>query len=368
MADPISRPRLAAALVSIAFLVSGCQLANELAATPGTNPRATATAVPSPTASGSPERTPSPGLTPSPSPTPLGYVSYTVRKGDTLYQIAATHGTTWQSMVYWNRDRYERLNPDDPSYDPGRIEIGWVLLIQPGVVVAYEPAPGSTPQPTVEPTPTGPPSVAFTHGTRTGTLVALTFDMGGRVDPALDIMNWLIDHDVKATIFMTGAIIDSTNTDVGRKVLALIGGHRALFQLGNHSYTHRDFRMLTDAEIALELRGMEQAVAGRSTLSPRPIFRPPYGGYDSRVLADVVADGYSRTILWDVDSIDWKPVSDGGPTTAQIVTKVRDNVRPGSIILFHLGGYNTLDALPGVLDVLQARGLQPVTIGELVGL
>jgi len=184
----------------------------------------------------------------------------------------------------------------------------------------------------------------------------------------VDIMELLIASDVKATVFMTGAIIDSTNTDAGRTVLGLMDGHRGLFELGNHSYTHRDFRTLSDAQIATELRGMEQAVAALSTLDPRPLFRPPYGGYDARVLAAVGANAYTRTILWDIDSIDWRPESDGGPTTEQIVAKVRDNVRGGSIVLFHLGGYNTLAALPGVLDVLAQEGLSPATVSEVIGL
>ena len=52
--------------------------------------------------------------------------------------------------------------------------------------------------------------------------VALTFDMGGRVGDALAIVDWLIEHDVHATVFMTGAMADNPNTDAGRKVLSII--------------------------------------------------------------------------------------------------------------------------------------------------
>ena len=362
-------PRLVAALVSCALLVAACQLAL---------PSPSATIVPSPFGSASPSATPTapPSASPtssttpppSASPTASPFTSYTVQTGDTLFRIAAAHATTWQSIVFWNKDAYPGLDPDDASYDPAHIEVGWVLAIQPGVVVPYEPGPGATPRPTVEPTPIASPSIAVRNGSRTSHLVALTFDMGGRVDPAVNIMELLIANDVPATIFMTGAIIDSTNTNAGRNVLSLIDGHRGLFELGNHSYTHRDFRTLTDEQIAVELRGMEQAVAARSDLSPRPLFRPPYGTYDARVLAAMGANGYSRTVLWDIDSIDWRPESDGGPTTAQIVAKVRDNVRGGSIVLFHLGGYNTLAALPAILEALADRGLEPATVSDLIGL
>jgi len=356
--------RLAALLMSVALLASACgQATPSPVPTPTTAPGSPG---PSPSASAAPTSFATPTLFPSASASAAAFIEYAVQGGDTLFHIAATYATSWQSLVFWNRERYASLDPADPSYDPARLEIGWVLQLQPGIVLAYEPGPGATPRPSVAPT-SGAPSVAVSHGSRTSQLVALTFDMGGRVDPALDIMALLLDRNVRATVFMTGAIIDSTNTDVGRKVLTILDVHRDRFQLGNHSYTHRDFRTLSEAQIGVELESTERAIAAHSTLDPRPIFRPPYGGYDARVLAAVGAVGYARTILWDVDSIDWRPEADGGPTTAQIVAKVRDNVRGGSIILFHLGGYNTLAALPGVLDVLAAAGLRPATMAELIG-
>ena len=67
-----------------------------------------------------------------PTPTALPtFASYVVRSGDTLTSIALAHGTTARSLAFWNRIRYPSLDPDAPSYDPNRIEIGWVLLLVP---------------------------------------------------------------------------------------------------------------------------------------------------------------------------------------------------------------------------------------------
>ncbi len=198
-------------------------------------------------------------------------------------------------------------------------------------------------------------------------MVALTFDMGGRVDPALDIMNWLIANDVPATIFMTGAMTDNVNTDAGRDVLRIIDAHRGFFALGNHSYSHPDFRDLTAAQMRDELVRTETSIANYTSVSPRPLFRPPFGGQNATVVQAVANAGYTRTIMWDVDTIDWRPESEGGPTANAIVSKVTANAQGGSIVLMHLGGYNTFDALPMLVANLRARGLQPVTIPTLLG-
>ena len=193
--------------------------------------------------------------------------------------------------------------------------------------------------------------------------------MGGRVGDAVAIMEWLVAHDVHATVFMTGAMADSANTDAGRVVLAIVEAHPDLFTLGNHSYTHRDFRTLTAAEIRDELRETEVALAAGCSQDLRPFFRPPNGGVDADVLAAVGAAGYRDTVTWDVDTIDWRPVVNDppGPTADQIVSKVLDQARNGSIVLSHLGGYHTFAALPRVVAGLRAAGFELVNLDELLG-
>jgi len=212
------------------------------------------------------------------------------------------------------------------------------------------------------------PSILVTHGPRTSNQVALTFDMGGRVGDALAIVSWLVDHDVHATIFMTGAMADNPNTDAGRQVLAIVQAHPELFTLGNHSYTHRDFRNLTAAEIHSELLRTEAAIAPYCTQNLHPFFRPPNGGYNAAVLAAVGTDGYRYTVTWDVDTIDWRPIVNDppGPTADQIVAKVLGNTRGGSIVLMHLGGYETYEALPAIVEGLRARGVQLANLDELL--
>lgn len=190
--------------------------------------------------------------------------------------------------------------------------------------------------------------------------------MGGRVDPALDIMKWLVENQVKATIFMTGAMAENPNTEAGRQVLAIVDANRGLFEIGNHSYSHPDFRTLTAAEMRDELARTEAAVATYTGASMRPLFRPPFGGVDADVLAAVGPAGYPYAIMWDVDTIDWRPEADGGPTAAEMVAKVVANAQGGSIVLMHLGGYNTFEALPAIAAGLRDRGFAFAKVSEVL--
>ncbi|HVM25444.1 MAG TPA: polysaccharide deacetylase family protein, partial [Candidatus Limnocylindrales bacterium] len=216
-------------------------------------------------------------------------------------------------------------------------------------------------------TPTAATGVLVTNGNRGTNRVALTLDMGGRVGDALAIMTWLRDHDVRATIFMTGAMADSTATDAGRQVLARIDARPDLFDLGNHSYHHPHMTKLTVTQMRAELTTTEAAIARYASSSPRPFFRPPFGEWNTTLVNAAASVGYPYTVMWDVDTIDWKPVADGGPTAQQIVDKVVGRAQGGSIVLMHLGGYETLDALPGIVSGLRARGFELVTLGQMLG-
>jgi hypothetical protein len=46
--------------------------------------------------------------------------------------------------------------------------------------------------------------------------------------------------------------------------------------------------------------------------------------------------------------------------------KIRTNAKSGSIVLMHLGGYNTLDALPYTILGLRAASLRPTSLTGLL--
>jgi peptidoglycan/xylan/chitin deacetylase (PgdA/CDA1 family) len=212
-----------------------------------------------------------------------------------------------------------------------------------------------------------------------GQAMALTFDMGGRLDPALDILAFLVEQQVCTTLFPTGAM---SATHVGQQVLAIVRDHPGLFELGNHTMHHCNLRdgglgsptiapcqtngPPSAAFIASELTDAAAILEAGSGQDPAPYWRPPYGIYTDSILATAAGVGYPKTIMWSIDTIDWRPISENGPTAAQIATKVVTSASSGSIVLMHLGGYETLGALRIMVPALRERGMLLTSVSDLL--
>ncbi len=65
--------------------------------------------------------------------------------------------------------------------------------------------------------------------------------------------------------------------------------------------------------------------------------------------------------IWDGDSLDWKGIS-----AREIQQRVLKNVRSGSIILFHNAAEHTPEALPGIIEALQAEGYTIVPVSQIL--
>lgn len=205
------------------------------------------------------------------------------------------------------------------------------------------------------------------HGNRGSGAVALTFTVGNRLEPAVEILELLRSRGVPATIFMSGIVFDQDDTRAdAERALQLIGARPDLFQLGQHGYRAGELAGLPREEVITEVEGAEEVLARYGISELGPYFSPAGGAWDPPLLAVLGSLGYPTTVLWDVDPLDWQPPADGGPSAEEVASRVLGSVQGGSIVLLHLGGWNTLPALPAIIDGLAARGLRPVTVAELL--
>jgi len=179
--------------------------------------------------------------------------------------------------------------------------------------------------------------------------VALTFD-DGPSDYTPEVLHILHKRHAKATFFMLGQQVASYPS-YARRVLA--SGN----EIGNHSYDHA--LLPSGSNIAHASREIE-----RKTGFTPCLFRPPYGAINSG-LAGAVKDNGMKSIIWDVDTNDWKL-----PGSAAIKSRVIGGSHSGSIVLMHDGGgprSGTVDALDGIISGLRHRGYELVTVSELLG-
>jgi peptidoglycan/xylan/chitin deacetylase (PgdA/CDA1 family)/LysM repeat protein len=340
----------------------------------------TVSPTPAPSGSGSAQPSSSaPTFRPS-ATEPPDETTYTVQAGDTLSSIARTWGTSVGQLQAWNAAAYPSL-----LVDANTLQAGWILV----VAGDSETTPIPTTVPTVAPTP-GPSGCTagdrlaagsqqtFSTVPNAGHALSLTLDMGGRLDPGIDILNLLIANHVCVTIFPTGAM---AQTFEGQQIMAVIKAHPELFEIGNHTMHHCDLvnggggspttapcaGVTPTADfIRRELTDAAAILTQYSGQHPVPYWRPPYGTMNQAVRDAAASVGYTKTFLWDIDTIDWKPISQGGPTAQQIATKVVGNARDGSIVLMHLGGYETLDALKIMIPALRDRGFLLTSLSDLL--
>lgn len=187
-----------------------------------------------------------------------------------------------------------------------------------------------------------------------GQNVALTFDAGASGKPGNDILKALRERGIRCTFFMTGEFAHR-NPELLRAIAA--DGH----EFGNHTWSHPDLTKLPDDEIRDELRRTEEEVANLTGLSTLPWFRPPYGARNRRVLKVAANEGY-ECVYWTLDCWD---AYKKDITADEITERILSRIRPGAVVLCHIGSSATAEALPKVLDGIAEMNLTPVRVSEL---
>ena len=184
-------------------------------------------------------------------------------------------------------------------------------------------------------------------------VVAISFDACWGNEKTAGILETLEKHDVKANYFVVGSWAEQYKGDL--KMLADSGR----VEIGTHSNTHPHMPKLSVKQMELELT-TSNALIENITGKKVELFRAPYGDYSDAMLKTAEDLGLF-TIQWDVDSLDWKNLSAG-----EITNRILSGVKPGSIVLMHNDGKNTLAALPAIIEGLKNKGYSFVTIGELI--
>jgi len=189
--------------------------------------------------------------------------------------------------------------------------------------------------------------------------IALTFDAGWLYDQTTNLLDVLDNYQVKSTFFLRGRWAED-HPGLAKEILKR--GHST----ENHSLTHGHMKGMTEAEIRNEMALSTKLIQEATGYRPY-LFRPPFGEYDSRVLKILAEQGFPYTIMWTIDSLDWMEERNGEKVTAQYLTKrILSNATDKGIVLMHVGGYQTVNALPDIIEGLRKDGYKLVKVNDML--
>ena len=168
------------------------------------------------------------------------------------------------------------------------------------------------------------------------------------------MLDLFAQEGVRAVFFILGERLQTPGAiDIVRR--AASEGHL----IGNHSMTHRRLTELPPDQIEAEILRTRELIAD---FEPKQkLFRPPYGAWNNSVISVAKRLGY-KTVLWNVDSQDWKAENQPTRWVDIAIEGVQQSRR--SVCLFH--DYNhTADHLPEMVRRMkQIPGCQFVGYDE----
>jgi len=208
----------------------------------------------------------------------------------------------------------------------------------------------------------------YAKGSPAEKVVALTFDDGPNEPYTSQILDILSKYNVKATFFLIGKNVQ-LYPKTAQRILA--EGN----VIGNHSYSHNANHALSDYG-AEDLQRAQKVIFNITGVSPH-LYRPPHGKKTPWELQDVKEAGLIE-VMWSASANDQHILAYfGKPTPETFAREIVRTTNPGEIILLH-DGYGTLhdtvksdksltvEALPLIIQQLQAKGYRFVTVPELL--
>ena len=179
--------------------------------------------------------------------------------------------------------------------------------------------------------------------------IALTFDDGPHPRYTEQLLDGLKERNVVATFFVTGENAQNYPNIIRREQEE---GHL----IGNHTYSHIQLtsgNRETFREALVKTNEILENITGEKV----SFVRPPYGSWDKSFEKEL----NMFPVLWNIDPLDWC-----SHNAECIAAKVVENAGDGDIILMHDYYDTSVTAALEVVDVLQKRGFQFVTVEEIL--
>jgi len=182
--------------------------------------------------------------------------------------------------------------------------------------------------------------------------VLLTLDDGPDPVTTPAVLDLLDRHEAKAVFFLIGDRVRKW-PELAREIVRR--GHA----VGNHSQTHPAYRFwsLGPWRMWREIAACQETLT--EVLGTAPVwFRAPVGHYNSFVHPALDALGL-RLMAWNCRGFDGTDRN-----VEKVLARLRENLRPGAVVLLHEAVPTCAAVLEGTLAMLAERKLRPLPLDE----
>lgn len=191
-----------------------------------------------------------------------------------------------------------------------------------------------------------------------GKYVAWTVDDGANPDVVRAYAEFARRTGTRLTFFINGQY---PSFEQHRELLLPLVKSGQL-QIANHTYSHAALTKLSDEQIVRELTRNDEEIQRLFGVSSKPYFRPPYGYYDTRVLAAAASCGFTRPVLW------YGSLADSSNIPSQEVLRfAKEYVDAQRIIIGHLNYPGVISVMDEIRGLMDRMGLTTVTIRDYYG-
>ncbi|MGM0899649.1 MAG: polysaccharide deacetylase family protein [Bacillota bacterium] len=188
--------------------------------------------------------------------------------------------------------------------------------------------------------------------------IAFTFDDGPNPLFTPQVLEIFQEVSGRATFFMIGKHM-LNHPEIVSQVT------EQMHEIGNHTFSHPRLTELSSTESAEEIIRTDKIIMELTGTEPKT-FRPPFIDYNDETVSLLKKLDYHMISAVNFEATDWEM-----PGVAHIVSKTRDQVRNGSILLFHDGfgdRSQTIEAVRLLATELTSQGYRLVTVSELLSL
>lgn len=183
--------------------------------------------------------------------------------------------------------------------------------------------------------------------------IAITFDDGPHKEFTPAILDVLKNYSAPATFFVIGKNIPG-NEDLLKRIEK--EGHL----IGNHTFSHSFFIDMKSKKAFIDELNKTMELVFKITGRQIRLFRPPYGVTTPNLAGASNELNYS-VIGWNIRSMDTT-----NDTEEIIAERVKKQIKPGAVILFHDTSAKTVNVLKQTLNFAKENGFKIVSVESLL--